>query len=121
MLTVIGYSVHDTIVVFDRIRENRQRYIGEPLPIIVNHSLVQTIGRSLTTSLTLVVTLMALLLFGGEAIRPFTLALLIGVIAGTYSSIFVATPLFLDWHLWDERRKAHQPSKAKAKAETSTA
>jgi preprotein translocase subunit SecF len=114
MLTVIGYSVHDTIVVFDRIRENRQRYLGEPLESIVNHSLVQTIGRSLTTSLTLVLTLMALLLFGGEAIRPFTLALLIGVVAGTYSSIFVATPLFLDWHLRSDRRKAEQPAGAKA-------
>jgi preprotein translocase SecF subunit len=114
MLTVIGYSVHDTIVVFDRIRENRQRYLGEPLTLVVNHSLVQTIGRSLTTSLTLVVTLLALLLFGGEAIRPFTLALLIGVIAGTYSSIFVATPLFLDWHLWADKRKADRPVEAKA-------
>ena len=114
MLTVIGYSVHDTIVVFDRIRENRQRYLGEPLTLVVNHSLVQTVGRSLTTSLTLVVTLLALLLFGGEAIRPFTLALLIGVIAGTYSSIFVATPLFLDWHLWADKRKADQPVEAKA-------
>jgi preprotein translocase SecF subunit len=115
MLTVIGYSVHDTIVVFDRVRENRQRYLGEPLEGIVNHSIVQTIGRSLTTSLTLVLTLMALLLFGGEAIRPFTFALLIGVIAGTYSSIFVATPLFLDWHLWDDRRKADRPVESKAK------
>jgi len=117
MLTVIGYSVHDTIVVFDRIRENRQRFLGEPLEPIVNHSLVQTIGRSLTTSLTLVLTLLALLLFGGEAIRPFTLALLIGVVAGTYSSIFVATPLFLDWHLWSDKRKAAKGS-ADPKAET---
>ena len=117
MLTVIGYSVHDTIVVFDRIRENRQRFLGEPLEPIVNHSLVQTIGRSLTTSLTLVLTLLALLLFGGEAIRPFTLALLIGVVAGTYSSIFVATPLFLDWHLWSDKRKAAKDS-ADPKAET---
>lgn len=114
MLTVIGYSVHDTIVVFDRIRENRQRFMGEPLMPIVNHSLVQTVGRSLTTSLTLVLTLLALLMFGGEAIRPFTFALLIGVIAGTYSSIFVATPLFLDWHLWADKRKAEQPTEAKA-------
>ena len=114
MLTVIGYSVHDTIVVFDRIRENRQRYLGEPLTPVVNHSLVQTVGRSLTTSLTLVLTLLALLMFGGEAIRPFTFALLIGVVAGTYSSIFVATPLFLDWHLWDDRRKADKPAEAKA-------
>lgn len=121
MLTVIGYSVHDTIVVFDRIRENRQRYLGEPLEEIVNHSLVQTLGRSLTTSLTLVLTLVALLLFGGEAIRPFTLALLIGVVAGTYSSIFVATPLFLDWHLRDDRRKASQPAESNTKARPSTA
>jgi preprotein translocase SecF subunit len=119
MLTVIGYSVHDTIVVFDRIRENRQRYMGEPLEELVNHSLVQTLGRSLTTSLTLVLTLAALMLFGGEAIRPFTFALLIGVIAGTYSSIFVATPLFLDWHLFDDRRKANRPVDTSAKAKAS--
>lgn len=121
MLTVIGYSVHDTIVVFDRIRENRQRYLGEPLDLTVNHSLVQTVGRSLTTSLTLAITLAALLFFGGEAIRPFTFALLIGVVAGTYSSIFVATPLFLDWHLWADRRRASQPLEAKTKAKTSAA
>jgi preprotein translocase SecF subunit len=121
MLTVIGYSVHDTIVVFDRIRENRQRYLGEPLEDIVNHSLVQTLGRSLTTSLTLALTLVALMLFGGEAIRPFTFALLIGVIAGTYSSIFVATPLFLDWHLFDDRRKAAKTVETNAKAKPSAA
>ncbi len=114
MLTVIGYSVHDTIVVFDRVRENRQRYLGQPLTPIVNQSLVETMGRSLTTSLTVVLTMMALLLFGGEAIRPFTLALLIGTVVGTYSSLFVATPLFLDWHLWDDRRKATQPADAQA-------
>jgi preprotein translocase subunit SecF len=114
ILTILGYSLNDTIVVFDRIRENRQRFYGEPLESIVNHSMVQTIGRSITTSLTLLVTLVALLLFGGEAIRPFILALLIGVIAGTYSSIFVASPLFLDWHLWADRRKASQPVEAKA-------
>ena len=108
ILTVIGFSVHDTIVVFDRVRENRQRYLGEPMERIVGYSLNQTLGRSITTSLTIAITLMALLFFGGEAIRPFTLALLIGVIAGTSSSLFVATPLFLDWHLRDERRKAQQ-------------
>ncbi len=106
MLTVIGFSVHDTIVVFDRVRENRGRYVGDPLPLIVNHSITQTLGRSITTSLTLILTLMALFIFGGEAIRPFTLALLIGVTTGTYSSVFVAVPLFLDWHLWDDRRRA---------------
>ena len=75
----------------------------------------------MTTSLTLVLTLMALLVFGGEAIRPFTLALLVGVVAGTYSSLFVATPLFLDWHLWADRRKANEPAPAKSKAKTSAA
>jgi preprotein translocase subunit SecF len=114
MLTVIGYSVHDTIVVFDRVRENRQRFLGEPLERIVNHSIMQTLGRSFTTSLTLVLTLAALLLFAGDAIRPFTFALLVGVVAGTYSSIFVATPLFLDWHLFDDRRKARAASQAEA-------
>jgi preprotein translocase subunit SecF len=121
MLTVIGYSVHDTIVVFDRIRENRQRYLAEPLGLITNYSLVQTVGRSITTGLTVALTLLALLFFGGEAIRPFTLALLVGVAAGTFSSLFVATPLFLDWHLWDDRRKASRPLEAKVKTKTSTA
>jgi preprotein translocase SecF subunit len=106
MLTVIGFSVHDTIVVFDRVRENRERYVGEPLEQVVGHSVNQTLGRSITTSLTIIVTLLALFIFAGDAIRPFTLALLVGVSAGTYSSILVAVPLFLDWHLWDDRRKA---------------
>jgi len=113
MLTVIGFSVHDTIVVFDRVRENRGRYVGDPLELIVNHSIVQTLGRSITTSLTLLLTLLALFVFGGEAIRPFTLALLVGVPAGTYSSIFVAVPISLDWHLWDARRKTSQRQAAK--------
>jgi preprotein translocase subunit SecF len=104
MLTVIGFSVHDTIVVFDRIRENKARHAGEPFDAIVNHSILQTFGRSIMTSLTVVITLLALLLFGGAAIQDFVLALLIGIISGTYSSIFVASPLLVDWHLWDDRR-----------------
>ena len=104
MLTVIGFSVHDTIVVFDRVRENRARHAGEPLEEIVNHSILQTIGRSIMTSMTVVITLLALLLFGGAAINSFILALLIGIVSGTYSSIFVASPLFVDWHLWEDRR-----------------
>jgi preprotein translocase SecF subunit len=104
MLTVIGFSVHDTIVVFDRIRENKARHVGEPFPDIVNHSILQTFGRSIMTSLTVVITLLALLLFGGSAISEFILALLIGIISGTYSSIFVAAPLLVDWQLWDDRR-----------------
>ncbi len=104
MLTVIGFSVHDTIVVFDRVRENKARHAGEPFPDIVNHSILQTFGRSIMTSLTVVITLLALLLFGGSAISDFILALLIGIISGTYSSIFVAAPLLVDWQLWDDRR-----------------
>ncbi len=104
MLTVIGFSVHDTIVVFDRVRENKARHAGEPFAAIVNHSILQTFGRSIMTSLTVVLTLLALLLFGGAAISDFVLALLIGIISGTYSSIFVASPLLVDWHLWDDRR-----------------
>jgi len=70
----------------------------------VNHSVLQTFGRSINTSLTVVFTLLALFLFGGSAIRIFVLALLIGIISGTYSSIFVAAPLLVDWQLWDDRR-----------------
>lgn len=104
MLTVIGFSVHDTIVVFDRIRENKARHLGEPLADIVNHSILQTFGRSIMTSFTVAITLLALWLFGGSAINDFVLALLIGIVSGTYSSIFVASPLVVDWHLWEDRR-----------------
>ena len=105
MLTVIGFSVHDTIVVFDRIRENKARHAGEPFDRIVNHSILQTFGRSINTSFTVVLTLLALLLFGGSAIRFFVLALLIGIISGTYSSIFNASPLLVVWQDWENRRK----------------
>jgi preprotein translocase SecF subunit len=108
MLTVIGFSVHDTIVVYDRVRENRIRHAGEPFAAIVNHSLLQTIGRSLNTSLTTVLVLFALLLFGSEAIRAFVFAMMIGIISGTYSSIFNASALLVTWHEWDERRRQAQ-------------
>jgi preprotein translocase SecF subunit len=104
MLTVIGFSVHDTIVVFDRIRENRARHAGEPFAEIVNHSILQTFARSIMTSFTVVLTLLSLYLFGGAAIRNFVLALLIGIISGTYSSIFNASPLLVVWHEWEDRR-----------------
>ncbi len=105
MLTVIGFSVHDTIVVYDRIRENKARHAGEPFDQIVNHSILQTLGRSINTSLTVVVTLTALLLFGGSAIRFFVLALLIGIVSGTYSSIFNASPLLVVWQNREDRRR----------------
>jgi preprotein translocase subunit SecF len=114
MLTVIGFSVHDTIVVYDRIRENRFRHAGEPFAAIVNHSLLQTLGRSINTSMTVVLTLTALLLFGGEAIRVFVLALLIGITSGTYSSIFNASPLLVVWHERDDRKRGAQLTAARA-------
>ncbi|HUQ78400.1 MAG TPA: protein translocase subunit SecF [Patescibacteria group bacterium] len=104
MLTVIGFSVHDTIVVFDRVRENRARHAGEPFSEIVNHSILQTFARSIMTSFTVVLTLLSLYLFGGAAIQNFVLALLIGIISGTYSSIFNAAPLLVVWHEWEDRR-----------------
>jgi len=100
MLTVIGFSVHDTIVVFDRIRENLPKYLSKKFVDVANISITQTLGRSLNTSLTVVLTLLALLLFGGESIRWFVVALLVGIISGTYSSIFNATALLV---LWEEK------------------
>ncbi len=97
LLTVCGFSVHDTIVVFDRIRENMQRRTSETFEQVVNASLVQTMARSLNTSLTVLFTLSALTLFGGTTIRTFTLALLIGIFSGTYSSIFNASMLLVIW------------------------
>lgn len=97
MLTVVGYSVHDTIVVFDRIRENSQKGISKDFGEIVNYSVNQTLGRSLNTSLTVLFVLVALFLFGGATIKNFILVLLIGIITGTYSSIFNAAQLLVVW------------------------
>ena len=97
LLTVIGFSVHDTIVVFDRIRENLARMRGTPLETVVNHSILQTLDRSINTQLTVLFTLTALTLFGGVTIRQFVLTLLIGILSGTYSSIFNASPLLVVW------------------------
>ena len=115
MLTVIGFSVHDTIVVYDRIRENRIRHAGEPFAAIVNHSLLQTLGRSLNTSLTTIIVLTALLLFGSDAIRAFVFAMVVGIISGTYSSIFNASALLVSWHEWDERRRQRAFATAKSR------
>ncbi len=100
LLTVIGFSVHDTIVVFDRIRENLPKNIGKKFDEVADISIAQTLARSLNTSLTVVFVLLALLLFGGDSIRWFVVALLAGIVSGTYSSIFNATTL-LAW--WEEK------------------
>lgn len=99
ILTVLGYSVNDTIVVFDRLRENLPRS-DEDFAGTVNTSLNQTIGRSINTSLTTLLVLLAIFIFGGETIKYFVLALIIGIIAGTYSSIFLASPLLVVWERW---------------------
>jgi preprotein translocase subunit SecF len=108
MLIVIGFSVHDTIIVFDRIRENSGTFAGEPFPTIVNHSLMQTLDRSLITSLTLILAMLSVLLFGGVTIRSFAIAVLIGVTSGTYSSIFNASMLLV---AWDKGRPARLPAR----------
>src|SRR3989344_3177883 len=105
LLTVMGFSVHDTIVVFDRIRENLRKNFNLKFEEVVNNSLLETLNRSLNTSLTVVMVLFALLLFGGESIRWFVVALLIGIISGTYSSIFNASQLLVAWYEWDKKRK----------------
>ena len=104
LLTVIGFSVHDTIVVFDRIRENLKKHPSFAFEEIVNHSILQTLARSLNTSLTVIFVLVALLLFGGATIKTFVLALLIGIISGTYSSIFNAAPPLDVWQNVISRR-----------------
>lgn len=106
LLTVLGFSVHDTIVVFDRIRENLKKHSDFSFDEVVNHSILQTFARSLNTSLTVIFVLLALLLFGGESIKTFVLALLIGVVSGTYSSIFNAAPLLVVWNNFRLRTKA---------------
>jgi len=98
ILTILGFSVHDTIIIFDRIRENIFRQGMSQFEDSVNASLNQTLGRSLSTSFTLLLVLVALLVFGGESLRYFALALIIGVVSGTYSSIFIAAPLLVTWY-----------------------
>lgn len=115
LLTIIGFSVHDSIVVFDRIRENSIIYRRLPYETIVNHSIVQTLDRSINTQLTVMFTLLALTLFGGITIRHFVIILLIGVFSGTYSSIFNAAPILVvwenkEWNNWFKRNKQALPS-----------
>lgn len=108
LLTVIGFSVHDTIVVFDRIRENLNIYRKLSYETVVNHSIVQTLVRSINTQLTVMLTLLSLALFGGITIRHFVVTLLVGVFSGTYSSIFNASPILVvwenrEWRTWFRR------------------
>jgi preprotein translocase subunit SecF len=102
LLTIVGYSINDTIVVFDRIRENLKLMRKTSFNEVANLSIVQTMARSINTSLTTLITIVALFLFGGETIKNFTLALIVGITSGTYSSIFIASPI---WSMWREKPK----------------
>ncbi|MBI4426464.1 MAG: protein translocase subunit SecF [Candidatus Kerfeldbacteria bacterium] len=105
LLTVLGFSVHDTIVVFDRVRERLRTSAAQTFEAIVNESLNQTLIRSINTSFTTVLVLVALYLFGGQTVKYFVLALIIGITSGTYSSIFVASPLLVVYERWKARRR----------------
>ncbi len=114
LLTVIGFSVHDTIVVFDRVRENSGVLRRLDYETMINHSIVQTLDRSINTQLTVMLTLFSLVLFGGESTRHFVLILLIGIFSGTYSSIFNAAPILVvwenrEWETWFKRKEDVQP------------
>jgi preprotein translocase subunit SecF len=106
LLTILGFSVNDTIVVFDRIRENLRKYPNKSFEDVSNESLNQTLARSLNTSGTVLIVLLALLLIGGPSIRSFILALTLGIAVGTYSSIFNAAPLLVTWQNWADKRAA---------------
>lgn len=116
MLTGVAYSVQDSIVVFDRIRENVARHRGEPYDMIVNRSIMETVQRSITTQILISFILTALLLMGGETIRPFAGVLQIGLISGTYSSLFIGIPLLVSWEKGElpllRRRAAAAPARA---------
>jgi preprotein translocase subunit SecF len=105
LLTTLGFSVHDTIVVFDRIRENLKKQIGMNFEDTVEASIRQTMARSIITSMTVIFVLIALLIFGPDSTKYFSLTLLVGVTFGTYSSICLASPLLVTWHKWNEKRR----------------
>ncbi len=104
LLTLLGFSVHDTIVTLDRIRENLFKHQDETFEMVVNRSINETISRSINTSLTTLFAVTAIYLFGGSSIHDFSLALMIGIIVGTYSSIFIAAPLLVTWYNFDRKK-----------------
>jgi len=104
LLTIIGYSIHDTIVVFDRVRENIRKNLKKDLSTVLNESINQTLSRTILTSFTVVLVVAILYIFGGAVIHDFAFALLVGVIFGTYSSVFIASPVVLAW-------EKHKPSR----------
>ncbi len=110
LLTIVGYSINDTIVIFDRIRENLKRMRTKGLEEIINVSINQTLSRTIVTNLTVFLVLWILFIFGGTVIRDFSLALLIGSFAGTYSTIYIASPLLVEWNARAERLQKRKKS-----------
>jgi preprotein translocase subunit SecF len=122
LLTLVGYSMNDTIVIFDRIRENLKLSRREPLESLINKSVNQTLSRTVMTSGLTFLTVIALFLFGGPVLHGFSFALVAGIIVGTYSSVFVASPIVLFWHNYTERRRKTSspvPSSAAARPQVS--
>jgi len=115
LLTLVGYSMNDTIVIFDRIRENIKLLRREPLESLINKSVNQTLSRTVMTSGLTFLTVIALFLFGGPVLHGFSFALVVGIIIGTYSSVFVASPIVLFWHNWTDSRKRTAPVPAAPK------
>ena len=109
ILTVIGYSLNDTVVVFDRIREFLKGHPNKELKSTVNRALNSTLSRTLNTSLTTLIVLLAIFIFGGESIRGFMFALIVGVLVGTYSSVFIATPVMFDTQKRTKKRSQNNP------------
>jgi preprotein translocase subunit SecF len=105
LLTLVGYSMNDTIVIFDRIRENLKIYRRESLETLINKSVNQTLSRTILTSGLTFLTVIALFLFGGQVLNGFSFALVVGILIGTYSSVFVASPIVLFWHNFADQRK----------------
>ncbi|MBI5671498.1 MAG: protein translocase subunit SecF [Chloroflexi bacterium] len=118
VLMVVGFSIQDTIVLFDRIRENIPKFLGEPYETIVNRSILETIHRSLTTQINVFFVMIAIMLFGGESIKHFVFILFVGLLTGSYSSIFIAVPLLVSWEKGElplvNRRRDLQPAEAEA-------
>jgi preprotein translocase subunit SecF len=114
LLTLVGYSVNDTIVIFDRARENLRQKRKDPLPRILNDSLNQTLSRTLISNGTTFLAVLGLYLFGGEVLRGFGFTMVVGILVGTYSTIYIATPLVAWWHGFSQKRGGQAPPSARA-------
>jgi preprotein translocase subunit SecF len=106
-LAIIGYSLNDTIIIYDRIRENTGKHLKDGLAVVINRSINETLSRTFITSGTTLMVVLALFIFGGGVIHNFAFALLVGIVIGTYSSVFVASPLLIFWEDFRDRKKQH--------------